>query len=291
MRQFYEEWAEVLNCKYETNKLPEVQTEAIDEEILLKPIRQFETGELNKYAFMQIPFTAHMHIIFSCKNIQERLFYINQTAQNNWNIDTLKYHIKSNLYGNQHNMPNNFLQTIPDSAQAHKALCMFRDKYLLDFINIDDYAAQNEDIDEKVIEREIVANIKNFIMMFGKGFCYISSQYRIEVGDNEAFIDLLFYNRNLHAMVAVELKRGKFKPSYVGQLNYYLSVLDEKERREGENPSIGIILCHEMDKTVVEYAIRGINSPMGVATWQTADETRTELQRVLPDFSKMSELL
>ena len=188
-------------------------------------------------------------------------------------------------------MPNNFAQTLPDTKQALKAVCSFKDEYLLDFINVEELDEQEEDLDEKIVEKAIVANVKKFIMTFGQDFSFIGNQYRMEVAGEEMFIDLLFFNRELNSLVAVELKSGKFRTSYLGQLNTYLSALDTYIRKPHENPSIGIILCREMNQTFVEFAVRDYNKPMGVATYRASKDMPERLRNALPDIEELKKLL
>ena len=147
------------------------------------------------------------------------------------------------------------------------------------------------DLDEKIVEKAIVANVKKFIMTFGQDFSFIGNQYRVEVAGEEMFIDLLFFNRELNSLVAVELKSGKFRTSYLGQLNTYLSALDTYIRKPHENPSIGIILCREMNQTFVEFAVRDYNKPMGVATYRASKDMPERLRNALPDIEDLKKLL
>ena len=188
-------------------------------------------------------------------------------------------------------MPNNFAQTLPDTKQALKAVCSFKDEYLLDFINVEELDEQEEDLDEKIVEKAIVANVKKFIMTFGQDFSFIGNQYRMEVAGEEMFIDLLFFNRELNSLVAVELKSGKFRTSYLGQLNTYLSALDTYIRKPHENPSIGIILCREMNQTFVEFAVRDYNKPMGVATYRASKDMPERLRNALPDVEDLKKAI
>ena len=158
-------------------------------------------------------------------------------------------------------------------------------EYLLDFI------AGDELDDERHIEQKVVLNIRNFILQMGKGFCFIGNQYRIEVDGDEFFIDLLFFNRHLQALVAIELKKTKFKPADAGQLNFYLNVLDEKVKLQQENSSIGIVLCKEKNNTVVEFAIKSFDKAMGVATYKTSKQTPVQMKGILPDTDELGKLL
>ena len=168
---------------------------------------------------------------------------------------------------------------------------MFKDEYALDFINVEDIAEEYETVDERVIEKEIVRNIKTFIMTFGRDFCYIGNQYQLQSHGEEQFPDLLFFNRELNALVVIELKVGKFKTAYLGQLSGYMQILDDQVRKPHENPTIGIVLCKEINKAYAEYAIRDFSKPMGVATYHTLDDMPEPLRRALPDLDEMAKLL
>lgn len=168
----------------------------------------------------------------------------------------------------------------------------FKDEYVLDFINVEELGARDiEEVDERVVEQQIVQNIKNFIMAFGRDFAFLGNQYRIEALGHTHFIDLLFYHRELSCLVAVELKTGAFKTSYLGQLNAYLNLLDDFVRKPNENKSIGILLCKSVDKTYAEYMVRTYENPMGVATFQTADDMPENLRKALPDIEALKKLL
>lgn len=173
-----------------------------------------------------------------------------------------------------------------------KAIGTFKDEYLLDYINVEELDVRDAaDIDEKVVENAIIHNVKNFILTFGKDFAFIRNQYYLDAFGEDQYIDLLFFNRELNCLVAVELKHGKFKTSYLGQLQGYLSVLDGYERKPHENPAIGIILCKDMNKSFVDYVIQDYTKPMGVATYKTSKDMSEKLRRVLPDIEDLKRLL
>lgn len=285
MRIFYEEWCDV------TNRQPTADDSALNEKLLLATIRQPIADEFNWNDFLSIGFTHHIEILAKTKSLDARLFYIHECATRFWNKYTLRDYLKAGLYENKGNLPNNFSQTITNKSQAIKAINTFKDEYLLDFINIEELNEQEEDINERVIEKTIVANVKKFIMTFGQDFIFIGNQYRLEVAGEEMFIDLLFFNRELNALVAIELKTGKFKTSYLGQLNSYLSALDLYVKKSHENPSIGIILCREMNQTFVEFAVRDYNKPMGVAVYRTSEDMPEKLRKALPNIEDLKKLL
>lgn len=165
--------------------------------------------------FLSVSFTHHIEILNKTTTLDERLFYIHQTAAYKWDKYKLREVLKQDLYHHQSAMPNNFLQTLPKQVQALKAIEMFKDEYLLDYINVEELGARDMvDIDERVVEQTIVHNVKNFIMTFGNDFTFVGNQYHLEKFGKHHYVDLLFYNRELACLVAVELKLGEFKPIY-----------------------------------------------------------------------------
>ena len=242
--------------------------------------------------FLSISFSHHMEILFKTDTVEQRLYYIQKTAEYKWDKYKLREMLKQDLYHHQSLLPNNFLQTLPKHSQALKAIEMFKDEYMMDFINVEELNVRDKsDIDERIVEQEIVHNVKNFIMMFGKDFTFVGNQYHLEkFGENE-YVDLLFFNRELACLVAVELKKGKFKPSYLGQLQSYLQILDTEVRKPNENPSIGIILCREVNKAYVEFVIQRYDSPMGVAVYKTTADMPETLRNALPDVDELKRII
>ena len=259
----------------------------VDLSLLPKHINGFTMPGFSADKFFRVGFTNHSEILAKEKSLDGRLFYIAQCAASFWTVDMLKSKLRGDLYSRSGALPNNFFQSLPESEQARRAIRAFKDEYLLDFINIEDEI----DPDERLLEREIISNIKQFILSFGNKFCFIGNQYRVIVAEQEWFIDLLFFNRELRCLVAVELKRGAFKPSYLGQLNFYLSALDEYVRQKDEKPSIGILLCKEANRSIVEFAVRDYTKPMGVATYRTQNEMPETWQKALPDLDDIKKLL
>jgi len=284
MRIFYEQWYEYIeNRSPITNGLKIVTKKE-------KEIRSLSTNDLKlfPFGFLNIGFTHHWEIIAKVKSFEERLFYIERCATEFWNVETLRYYLKSKLFLKQGKVQNNFKKTIPDNDLQQKALLSFKDEYLLDYINIE---SPDNEPDERILESEIVNNIKKFIMSLGKDFSFIGNQYRLIIEEQEYFLDLLFFNRRLQSLVAIELKSGVFKPEYMGKMNFYLSALDDLVRLPYENPSIGIILCKSRKERIVEYAFRDTTKPMGVATYKTAKKLPSKYKNILPDTEKLKELL
>ena len=275
MRRFCEEWMgsaiwRPLAAKLESGKL-EVLQPAADE------LGQFDLG-----AFLSIGFTHHMIIISKCKTAEERLFYIRRCAAGFWSKDALKQHLAANEYATEGHAVNNFALTIPDDKQVGRAVQAFRSEYLLDFVNIVDLNETEEERDEPEWMMEMVMKVKDLIQALGDDFCFMNVKKRFVVEDEEFYSDLVFYHRALKCMVAIELKKGKFKPAYLSQLSFYLSCLDKYVKRDDENPSIGLVLCHEMKRGVVELAVRDMARPIGVATYRSSADVPEEYKVLTP---------
>ena len=298
MRTFYEEWAPLVNRQPVADELPSASNQMpvatagmIDERLMLREIRQPMADELDWGDFLRVPFTHHVMILRKEKSPEGRAFYIHQCALHCWNKYVLRDYLNSNLFKESGHLPNNFSKTIPDQQLAVQTMKAFKEEYLLDFINAEDLYAEEEDRNEPVLNKKIVANIRDFILRFGQDFMFLREQYRIMVGDEEKFIDLLFFNRQLNALVAVELKDTRFQPAHLGQLSFYLSALDRQVRKPHENPPIGIVLCREFDRMVVEVAISDYTKPMGVATFQLGKNAPEDLTRVLPPAEELTKCI
>lgn len=263
--------------------------------IQIAEIRQLELTNVPNFPlaeFLSIGFTHHIRIIESTKSLDERLFYIRYCHNYKTHAEDLPTIIKQQRpFEHQDKLPNNFIQTLPDYKQAFRAMQMFKDEYLLDFINVEELGMRDEEIDERVIEQSIVQNVKKFIMTFGRGFSFIGNQVHFDKLGHDHWIDLLFYNRDLRRTVVFELKKGRFKTAYLAQLSSYLRILNDEDRREGEEAPIGIILCKSVDRPYVEYIMQDFRQPMGVATYKTADEIDPDLLKALPPKEELERLL
>ena len=317
MRLFYEAWIsldanssamadELQQPKYQTLPKSSVMADDLTSIDSTKGVSEIANYKIDIYQslhipetinfpvddFFKVPFTHHLIIIEKEKNINGRYYYIHRTAEENLQKRTLKNLIDNDAYGHKDTIPSNFTQTIPQSNLARKAVMMFKDSYLLDFINVEQIGEREAiDVDERVVEQQIIQNIKQFIMTFGRDFTFVGNQYHLEVYGVEHFPDLLFFNRELNALVVVELKTGEFKTSYLGQLMGYLSILDAKVKKPHENPAIGIVLCKEANREYVEFVIRDYNKPMGVATYTTTTDMPEELRKTLPNIEELKKLL
>lgn len=306
MRQFYDNWSflEESNSTdasvelLSNNSNSAVMTgELKDNQKSIIPITDFKLSGVKPADFpiedfFKVPFSHHIAIFSKVKNLQERYYYIHRVVEESLQVDALEFLIKKDAYKHQKELPNNFERTITPAALARKAVEMFKDEYLLDFINVEEIGERDAaDVDERIVENAIIHNVKNFIMTFGKDFAFVGDQYHLEAFNEEFFSDLLFFNRELNCLVVVELKRGKFKPAYLGQLSAYLRIVDDKIKKPHENRTIGIVLCKSMNKQFAEYVIQDYEKPMGVTTYKSLSEMPEDMQRVLPDIDDMKKIL
>lgn len=294
MRQFYEAWRDFFTSLTTVSEFDGEKTLTTVSEInayQLLAIKDVKAEGFPADAFLSIGFTHHMIIIRGTESLEERMFYIQQAAVCHWNKNILSSQIKSDAYNHRGALANNFEETLTPMS-ALNAISIFKDEYFLDYINTEELGVRDmADVDERVLEQGIVHNIKNFIMTFGRGFSFIGNQFRLSVGGEDYYVDLLFYNRELQSLVAIELKTGNFKPQYLGQLKFYLQALDDQVRLPNENPSIGLVLCQEVNKVVAEYAVRDYDKPMGVATYRTAADMPERLRNALPSPEELKQLL
>ena len=305
MRRFYEAWKDIEAKSVDrTTEIPQIavpqMTEnSVDASTELQmvdsksdAIRQLQLTTDDTFpitAFLNISFSHHVAIFRYAKTYDERKYYIQLAYNQRLKVDDLEEMIKAHVYNHRASLPNNFFKTIPDKALAMRTIQMFKDSYLLDYINVEDIDVSDPmDVDESVIESKIVMNIKNFIMTFGRSFTYKGHQVHYDKFGHDHWIDLLFFNRELQSLVVVELKKGQFKPSYLGQLAAYLRILDDEEKLPGENPSVGIILCKKADKAYVDYVLQDYLKPMGVATYQ---QMQNRLRELLPPEEDMKRLI
>ena len=228
----------------------------------------------------QIPWGHNILIISKSQNINEAIFYLNETLENNWSRDILNMQIDSDLYKRKGNAITNFSQSLPqpNSDLANQTL---KDPYLFDFLTL------KKDADEKSIEEQLTKHITHFLLELGKGFAFIGRQYHLEIGQNDYYIDLLFYHTKLRCYVVIELKAKEFKAEYAGKLNFYLSAVDETLKSTNDNPTIGILLCKERNKIEAEYALRGMSQPIGIAEFKLSKAIPKEIKSELPTIEEI----
>lgn len=232
----------------------------------------------------QIAWTHNLVVLQRCKDNLEREFYIRMTKKFGWSKNVLIHQIENQSYEKALLGQTNFDRALTPKLRAQAKLAV-KDEYSFDFLEM---GAEHS---ERELERALIARIEDFLRAMGGLFAFVGSQFRLEVDGKEYFIDLLLYHRRLRCLVAVELKIGEFEPEFVGKMQFYLAALDTQVREDGENPSIGIILCKEKRRTIVEYALHDARKPIGVATYKTVKHLPRELQGQIPSPKEIAKLL
>jgi predicted nuclease of restriction endonuclease-like (RecB) superfamily len=232
----------------------------------------------------EISWTHNIIIMERCKDDLEREFYIRMSRKFGWSKNVLIHHIENKTYEKTLSGQTSFEKTLPEKLK-HQAKLAVKDEYIFDFLEL------TEEHSEMELERAIIAKINKFLIEMNGMFAFIGNQFRIEINDKEFFIDILLYHRHLKCLVAIDLKVSEFKPEYVGKIQFYLSALDDKVKLPDENPSIGIIICKEKDRTIVEYALRDTNKPISVATYKVTSKLPKNLRNQLPSPEQIQELI
>lgn len=242
-----------------------------------KIAEEYPNFEFVQQVVAQIPWGHNIVLLDKIKSIEERKWYIQESVKNGWSRNILNMQIDSKLYERQaiSEKINNFQKTLPD-IQSDLAIQTMKDPYIFDFITLKGEAKERE------IEQAMINKIKDVLIELGKGFAFVGSQYKLTVDDKDYFIDLLFYHLKLKSYIVVELKAREFEPSDAGQLNFYLSALDDLVKDESDNPSIGLLLCKGKNKFTAEYALKDINKPIGVSEYKLLEDIPEYLQSQLP---------
>lgn len=229
----------------------------------------------------EIGWSHNILILEKCKDDLEREFYIRMTRKYGWTKSVLVHQIEGKSYERFLLNQTNFDKTLEEKYR-HQAKLAVKDSYSFDFLGM------SEDYGEREMELELIKNIRSFLMEMGNDFAFIGNQHKLIVGEEEFYIDILLYHRKLRSLIAIELKTTKFKPEYAGKLQFYLTALNETVKTEDENPSIGIIICKGKDRTTVEYALKDMNSPMGVASYTLKDELPQDMRELLPSAEEIA---
>jgi predicted nuclease of restriction endonuclease-like (RecB) superfamily len=231
----------------------------------------------------QIPWGHICIIMDKTSTNDQQLWYIQKTIENGWSRNVLSLQIKSNLFARDGKSINNFQSTLP-SPQSDLATSIIKDPYNLEFLDI------QGKFHERELEEKLIDHIRKFLLELGQGFAFIGNQYHVELEDEDYYMDLVFYHVKLKCYVVIELKTGKFKPEYAGKLNFYLNLMDRQVKDEADNPTIGLILCEEKRGITVEYAIEGINKPMGVSQFKLTEDLPDKLKQYLPTAADLTKL-
>jgi predicted nuclease of restriction endonuclease-like (RecB) superfamily len=230
----------------------------------------------------EISWAKNMIIISKCKNNLEREFYIIMTKKFGWTKEILIHQVENRSYEKYLLNQTNFDKTLPERYKGQAKLAV-KDEYTFDFLELGDEHS------EKELEASLIGKLRKFLGELGGYFCYIGNQYRLEINNKEFFIDLLLYHRKLKCLVAIDLKIGEFMPEYAGKMQFYLSVLDDRIRLSDEHHSIGIIICKDKDRTVVEYALRDVKKPIGVSTYKVTPKLPKSISKYLPSKEEIAE--
>ena len=231
----------------------------------------------------KIPWFHNCMLLDKVKNYDERLWYIQQTIENGWSRAVLEYQIESKLYQRQGQAITNFDQALPQ-PQSDLAQQILKSPYNFDFLGLGKQAVERD------LERALITHMRDFLLELGVGFSFVGSQYPLEVGGQEFRIDLLFYHLKLRCFIVIDLKMGKFEPAFSGQINFYVNVVDDLLRHPDDQPTIGMVLCKSKENTVVEYALRGVKTPIGVST-HSIEELPEPLQQNLPTVEQLQQEL
>ena len=232
----------------------------------------------------EIGWSHNIVIMERCSDPLEREFYIRMTGKFGWSKNVLVHQIENQSYEKSLLGQTNFDQALTPELRAQAKLAV-KDEYTFDFLEL------GEEHGERELERALIARIEDFLRAMGGMFAFMGSQYRLEVDGREFFIDLLLFHRRLRCLVAIELKVGEFLPEFVGKMQFYLAALDRQVRQEDENPTIGIILCKEKSRTIVEYALHDARKPIGVATYEITKTLPKALKGQLPSPKEIAALL
>ncbi len=228
----------------------------------------------------QIPWFHNCVLLDKVKNQSEREWYIRQTIAHGWSRNVLVHQIESGLYRRQGKAITNFDSTLP-APQSELARQILKDPYVFDFLGI------GEEAKERDLEKALLEQIRSFLLELGVGFAFVGSQYHLEVGGEDFYIDLLFYHLRLRCFVVIELKVGEFQPEYAGKMNFYLSAVDDLLRHKDDHPSIGIILCKAKNKVIAEYALRDTRKPIGVSGYKLTETLPKSLKGELPSIEEL----
>lgn len=232
----------------------------------------------------EISWSHNVILMEKCKNLLEREFYMVLTKKYGWTKNILIHQIESGAYESYLLNQTNFDKSL-EQKYRHQAKLAVKDSYNFDFLDL------GKEYDERQLELGLINNIRGFLLEMGGDFSFMGNQYKLDIDGEEFYIDLLLYHRRLRSLVAIELKTTAFLPEYAGKMQFYLSVLDDKVRQEGENPSIGIIICKTKRRTVVEYALKNTGSPMGIADYSLSKTLPKKLKGLLPSTEEIIESL
>ena len=269
MRYFYEMYPKVSNRQLAVDDFEDAEN------------RQQVVDDLGQSIIFLIPWGHHVQILGKCKNNpQKALFYVKKILENNWSRDVLLNFLDTDLYERQGKAVTNFALTLP-AEQSDLAQAMTKDPYRFDFLTL------REKYDEKELKDALINKAEKFLMELGTGFAYMGREVRIEVGDTEKFIDMLFYNTKRHCYVVLEVKTGKFDSSYAGQLGTYVVAVNHQIKSEEDNPTVGLLICKDLDKVEAQYALESSSQPIGVSSYELSKLIPEEFKGSMPTIEEI----
>lgn len=252
--------------------------------LMVQFYKEYSNDEFVQPIVAQIPWTHNIILIQKIKDKNIRFWYMEQTLQNGWSKDILSLMIKSEVHNRTGNLVSNFSQILPP-LESDLVQQSFKDPYRFDFLTI------TEPFRERELENNLIKHMEKFLIELGSGFAFVGRQYKLEIGDDEFYIDLLFYHLKLRCFIVVELKKGKFKPEYSGQVNFYCSAIDGILAHKDDKPTIGLILCQEKNEIVAEYSLRNMTQPIGISEYQLTEVLPKEFESSLPTIEEIEQEL
>lgn len=258
--------------------------------ILQQAVAKLASGKKNdavtilQQSVAKLPWGHICILLDKLKQPEERIFYAQKSVENGWSRNILILQIQNKLYKRKGAAITNFENTLPKS-QSDLAQETLKNPYLFDFLSM------SEEMQEKDLEKGLILHLKKFMLELGRGFAYVGNQYNLNVKGDDYFLDLLFYNYHLHCFVVFELKVGAFKPEFAGKLNFYINTIDEQIKGENDNPTLGVLLCKTPNDTVIKFALKGINSPIGVADYELSNALPKQLRGEMPTIEELEKEL
>jgi len=255
--------------------LPEAAAKLEAPSKVRQPAAQFTLSLL-----CSVPWFHHILLMEKVKELDTRIWYMNETLANGWSRNVLLAMIQSEAHRRKGNLIANFDRLLP-AAQSDLVRQTLKDPYIFDFLTL------QEPFHERELEVNLLHQVERFLLELGRGFAFVGRQFRMEVGERDFYIDLLFYHLKLRCYIVIDLKKGEFKPEYAGKMNFYLGVVDDKLRHSADRPSIGLILCQDRNRIVAEYALRGMTKPIGISEYELTRALPKSLQSALPTVEQI----
>lgn len=256
-------------------KSPQPMAKIPEREKVQPPVAQLPAA-----TFWSVPWAHHVIIVQKVKDLAARRWYMQQTLANGWSRNVLAVQIGAHAHARHGKAVSNFAALLP-APQSDLAQQALKDPYIFDFLTLE------EPFHERELETQLIHHLEKFLLELGQGFAFLGRQYRLDVGDEDFYIDLLFYHLRLRAFVVIDLKKGKFKPEYAGKLNFYCNVINDRLKCPDDQPTIGLILCQQRDRLTAEYSFAGIDKPIGISTYELTRTLPQELRSALPTVEEI----